>query len=152
MAEIFPNEGLDYLLGIVPKGATTPATLYLGLFTGGSAATVPGATATLAAMGGTFSEASGPPSYARVAVAAADWGTVGNQTIWGTAYRSVVAAQKSFQAATAPYATAINGFFLATALTGGVAVYYSNFDDETAIASLALGDIIRVTPKFGLGG
>ena len=35
MAESFPNEGLDLLLGIVPKGGATLATLYLGLWTTG---------------------------------------------------------------------------------------------------------------------
>lgn len=156
MAEIFPNEGLDYLLGIVPKGGTSPANLYLFLFKGGTASTVPAATATIGTMGGTFAEVttSDYPGYARVAVASGDWGAAGSDTIWSQTVRAVTAAQKSFAAATsaATPSAAINGFGLASASTAGVAVYYSNFDDTTGISSLALGDIIRVTPKFGLGG
>lgn len=150
--EIFPDEGLDYLLGIVPKGGTSPSALYLGLFTSQTASTTPAATAVLATATG-VAEA-GFTSYARVAVPVADWGAPGADTVWTQAVRRVTAAQKSFPAAGATYATPINGFFLATTsgVGTGVAVYYSNFDDTTAIASLALGDIIRVTPKFGLGG
>lgn len=150
--EIFPDEGLDYLLGIFPKNGTNAATLYLGLFTSQTATTTPANTAVLATATG-VTEATFT-SYARVAVAAADWGTAGADTIWSQAVRRVTAAQKSFPAAGAAYATPINGFFLATTSGAGtgIAVYYSNFDDTTAIASLALGDIIRVTPKLGFGG
>jgi len=47
MAEIFPNEGLDYILGVIPKAGTTPTTLYLGLFTSQTASTVLTQTANL---------------------------------------------------------------------------------------------------------
>jgi hypothetical protein len=152
VAEIFPTEGLDYLLGIFPKNGTNAANLYLGLFTSQTASTVPAATAVLDTETG-VTEAT-YTSYARVTVAAADWGSAGADTIWSQAVRAVTASQKSFPAAGAAYATAINGFFLATTSTvsTGLAVYYSNFDDTTAVASLALGDIIRVTPKLGFGG
>jgi len=154
MAAIIPTEGRDYLLGLVPKITTAvPANLYLGLFTGGSASTVPAVGATLAAMGGGFAEAAGSWGYARVAVASGDWGSPATETIQGVAgVRVLTATQKAFVAASTTYATAINGFFLASASTSGVCVYYSNFTDTTAIASLALGDIIRITPKFGLTG
>lgn len=151
MAEIFVDEGLDYLLGIVPKGGTSPASLHLGLFTSQTATTVPASTAVLGATPTGITEAAFP-GYARVEVLAADWGAAGADTIWTQAVRAVTAAQMSFPAATGADATAINGFFLASAATQGILIYASNFDDETAIASLALGDIIRVTPKFGLGG
>lgn len=150
MAEICPTEGLDYMINVLLKNGGSPATLYLGLFTSQTASTVPAANAVLATPNG-VTEA-GYTSYARVAVATADWGATGDKTVWTQAVRGATAAQKSFPAAGAAYPTAINGFFLATALTGGVAIYYSNFDDATAISSLALGDIIRVTPTFGLGG
>jgi hypothetical protein len=150
MASLIPTEGRDYLLGRVPQGGTSPANLYLGLFTGASASTTPAATAVLSTSTG-VTEASFT-SYARVAVAAADWASPATETLWSTSARVVTATQKAFAAAGASYATAINGFFLASASTAGVAVYYSNFTDTTAIASLALGDIVRVTPKFGLAG
>jgi hypothetical protein len=150
MAHIVPTEGLDYLVNLALKNAESPDTLYLFLFSGGTATTVPAAAATLAVMGGTFAEAD-YTSYARVAVPTADWGTIGDDTVWGQAVRAATAAQKSFPAAGAADAAAdINGFGVATASTGGVALYYSNFDDVTGIPSLALGDIIRVTPTFGL--
>ncbi|MFC5992968.1 hypothetical protein ACFQE5_01935 [Pseudonocardia hispaniensis] len=150
MAEIFPDEGLDYLLGIVPKGGAAPTDLYLFLFTSQTASTVPAADAVLATETGVTEAAF--PGYARVAVDAADWGAAGADTIWSQAVRAVTAEQKAFPQATGADPTAINGFGLATAATGGVAVFYSNFDDETAIPGVALGDTIKVTPKFGLGG
>jgi hypothetical protein len=151
-----PNEGLDFLLNIFPKNGTNAANLYLFLFKGGSATTVPAATATIGTMGGTFAEVTTTdyPGYARVTIPAADWGTPGADTIWSQTVRAVTAAQKSFAAATAAAtpSAAINGFGIASASTAGVAIYYSNFDDTTGISSLALGDIVRVTPKLGFGG
>jgi len=153
MADRVPTEGLDYIVNVLLKNGGSPANLYLFLFKGGTASTVPGASATIGTMGGTFAEVNTTdyPGYARVAVASGDWGAIGDQTIWSATYRGAVAAQKSFAAATGAGATAINGFGLASASTAGVALYYSNFDDTTAIASLALGDIVRITPRFGLG-
>ena len=150
MTSIVPDEGRDYLLSLVPKGGATPTNLYLFLFTSQTASTVPAGTAVLSTATGVTEAAY--PGYARVAVASTDWGAQAADTIWGTAVRAVTAAQKSFPAATGTSSTAINGFGLASASSAGVAVYYSNFDDTTAIASLALGDIIKVTPKFGQGG
>jgi hypothetical protein len=150
MAELFPNEGLDYLLGIVPKNGTNLATTYLGLFTGATASTTPAATAVLSTATGVTEAAY--TSYARVSIAAASWGTTGAKTIWTQSARGTTAAEVSFPAATASYATAINGFFLATASTAGTALFYSNFDDTTAVATMAIGDIIKVTPTFGLLG
>ena len=149
-SEQFPNEGLAYLLGIVPKGGTSPANLYLGLFTSQTATTVLTVTQTLAA---NITEP-GYTNYARVAVASSDWGSVlATDTIWTqTPVSSVTASQKSFAAAGSVQSSALNGFFLASAITGGVCVFQSNWDDQTAIASLQLGDIVRVTPKFALGG
>lgn len=148
--KIFPNEGLAYLLGILPKGGTSPTNLYLGLFTSQTASTVITAAQTLAA---NITEPT-YTNYVRVAVASTDWGSVNaSDTIWSvTPVSSVTASQKSFAAAGSVQASAINGFFLASASTGGVCVYQSSFDDTTAIASLALGDIVRITPKFALGG
>lgn len=149
MTEILPIEGRDYMLGVVLKGSTQLANHYLGLFTSQTATTCPAETAVLStATGVTESAHSG---YARVAVPSSDWGAAANATIWTQAVRALTAAQKPFAAATAGSVTAINGFFIATALAGGVALYYSNFDDSTAIPSLDLGSIIKVTPQFGLG-
>lgn len=157
MADTIPNEGRDYMLGIFPKNGTNAANLYLFLFKGGTASTTPDATAVIGTMGGSFAEVTTAdyPGYARVAVAAGDWTGPATETVWDiTLARVLTAAQKSFAAATsaATPSAAINGFGIASASTAGVAVYYSNFDDLTGISSLAIGDIVRVTPRFGLGG
>jgi hypothetical protein len=150
MAEIIPDEGLDYMLGIFPKNGTNLATSYLLLFTGATASTVPAASAVLATSTGVTEAAY--TSYARQSIAAASWGTTGAKTVWSQSARGTTAGQVSFPAATASYATAINGFGLATASTAGIGLFYSNFDDTTAVATMAIGDIIRVTPTFGLLG
>lgn len=158
MASIVPTEGLDYMLGIFPKNGTNASSLYLGLLSdsAGSGITVPTATATLAAFGGTFSEAS-YTSYARVEVTAAEWTTgPADVTIGSAATRALTASQQSFAAAgAADLAQPIVGFFLCTvsAGTAGDVVYFANFTNGASdvISSLALGDIVRVTPTFGLG-
>jgi hypothetical protein len=156
VALIIPTEGLDYMAALVLEGSTSPATLHLGLFTGGDGTTVPAASATRATMGGAFAEAatgSTYPGYATQSVTAnTDWGTIGAQTVWGNTVRGAVGTQKSFPAATAAAGSAnITGFFIATHATTGIVLLYSNFVGEASavIASLALGDIVRVTPTFG---
>jgi len=151
--EIFPDEGLDALLGYVPKGGATPAAMYCGLFWSPSNATaVPAASAVLSSQTG-VGEVTGW-GYARVIHNASAWGVAGAKTIWGQSARGVLGAQLSFASASATYSVPIVGFFLSTG-TGfgtGPAIFYSNFDDSTAIASLSAGDIIKVTPTFGLLG
>lgn len=148
--EILPDEGLDYIISCLLKAGTQPSNLYLGLFTSQTASTVPGASAVLSTATGVTEAAY--TNYARVAVASGDWGSTGAKTTWSQSGRGTTASQKSFPAATASYSTAINGFFLASASTAGVALAYSNFDDTTAVATMAIGDIIKVTPTFTLLG
>lgn len=152
MAEIFPDEGLDYLLGITPKNGSNLATTYLLLCTGATASTVPAANAVLSTYTG-VAEA-GFTSYARQSIAAASWGAVGAKTIWTQSARGVTAAQVSFPAAGAAYGTAINFFGLCDVSGHGSekGLFYSNFDDSTGIASLALGDVVKVTPTYGYLG
>jgi hypothetical protein len=157
---IFPDEGLDVIFGIVPKNGTNLATTYLGLFTGGAGTTVPANTATVAAMGGSFAEVTtgvsptGWPAYARQSIAAASWGASGAQTIWTLAARGAAAGQVVFTTPAAVYTptNSIGGFFIADALTAGHALLYSNFTDLTPIATLAIGDLVKVTPTWGFGG
>lgn len=154
MASIFPDEGLDVIVGIVPKGGTVLSTTYVGLFTsssGGSA--VPASSATVAAMGTGYAECAtaGWSTYARQSIASASWGTSGAQTIWSVTGRGAVGPQVSFPAPTAAYSPAnpICGFFIADAVTAGHGIFYSNFSDTTSVASLAIGDVIKVTPTWG---
>lgn len=151
MSEIVPDEGLDYLVNLVLKQGTPPANLYMGLFIGGTQTTVPAASATLATPGGTFAEAA-YTGYGRVTIPSADWGATGAKTVWSQTGRGSTAAQKSFAAATATYGTQVNGFFICTVASGtaGVVLLWSNFDDSTGIASLAIGDVVRVTPTYAL--
>src|SRR3954469_20842098 len=152
MAEIFPDEGLDYLIGIVPKNGTNLANTYCGLFINMTATTVPAASAVLSTGVG-VTETSGW-GYVRQTHAASGWGATGAKTIWAQTGRGTTGAQLSFAAASAAYASPINGFFLAATSGAGTgpALFYSNFDDTTAISSLSLGDIIKITPTFGLLG
>lgn len=150
MAEIIPDEGLDYILAIFPKNGTNIATTYMLLFTSQTASTVPAANSVLATPTGVTEAAY--TGYARQSIAAASWGATGAKTIWTQSARGTTAGQVSFPAATATYSTAINGFGVATASTAGVGLFYSNFDDSTSVATMAIGDIIRVTPTFGLLG
>lgn len=149
MAEIIADEGLDYIIGLLLKNspATPPATLYVGLFTGGTATTVPTNAATLAAMTGTFVEAAFA-GYARQPIAAANWAALSVQS----GGRGSVGPQVTFTA-TGSSATAINGYFLCTVASGtaGVTLGWANFT-EGAVASLAVNDAIKVTPTFALTG
>lgn len=141
MAEIFPTEGLDYILGVIPKGATTPATLYLGLFTSQTASTVPANTAVLSTQTGVTETTY--TAYARQALTAATWGAIAA----GTGGRKATYPQVTFPTVGATPGGNINGFFIATANTAGIAIFYANFDDTTAITP-ATNDIIKVTPTW----
>lgn len=140
MAEIFPNEGLDLIYGIVPKGATGPANTWLGLFTAYTASTV----GTSAAVIASWSEVSVAGAYVRQTISSSSWGTVGTTQ----SGRGSGAAQVTFATATAVWGTA-NGFIVASGATGGAgAVWFgANFDDTTAVA-INTNDVIKVTPTW----
>jgi hypothetical protein len=151
--EIFPDEGLDLIQTIFPKGGTNLTTTYLFLWTGATASTTPASTCVLATSTG-ISEAA-YTSYARQAMAAATWGTLGAKTIWTQGGRGTAYPQVSFPAAGGSYATAINGFGITNQLAtgaGSIGIALSNFDDVTGVATMAIGDVIKVTPTFGLLG
>ncbi len=149
MAEIFPDVGLDYLLGIFPKNGTNAATLYIGLFTSQTASTVPATTATGGASPTGWTEAAGT-AYARQSIAAASWGAAAA----ATGGRKTTAGQVTFPAVGSGGWGTINGFFIATHVStqaGDTPIFFSNFDDLTAIPS-ANGDVIKITPSFVYGG
>lgn len=139
MAEIYPDEGLDIILEIFPRGGTNLTTTYLALFTAFTASTV-----------GTSSQGADSytepnfGSYARQSIAAASWGTIAA----GTGGRKTTAAQVTFPTATTPNSSAAtNGFWLANQLsaTGDKCIMAANFDDLTAV-QININDIIKVTP------
>lgn len=141
MAEIFPDEGLDLILGYIPKGTAPPTTLYIGLFTSQTATTVPASTAVLATATG-VTEATGT-GYARQSIAAASWGA---QTA-ATSGRKTTAGQVTFPAVGAGGWGTINGFFIADSATAGKAFFYCNFDDGQSIVT-SPNDVIKVTPTW----
>jgi len=140
VAEIFPNEGLDLIFGVVPKGGTAPANTWIGLFTGYTASTV----GTSDAVIGSWTEVSAAGAYARQTIASSSWGTVGTTQ----SGRGSAAAQVTFPTATAVWGT-VNGFLITQSLTTGAGTVYfgANFDDTTAVV-VNTNDIVKVTPSW----
>lgn len=140
MAEIFPDEGLDLILNIFPRGGTNLTTTYLALFTSFTATTV-GSNS----QGADLYTEPDFGSYSRQSLAAAAWGSVAA----GTGGRKTTAAQVTFPTATSNASTTIKGFWLANQLSasGDVCVFAANFDDSTAV-QINTNDIIRVTPTM----
>lgn len=140
MAQIFPDEGLDVVLGQWPKNATRETTSNLCLFTSQTASTVITHTQTKANITETTYT-----SYARQSLATATWGALAEyQTTLG---RATVYPQVTFPTVGATGAT-INGFFL-TEGANTKCIAQANFDDTTAVV-LATNDVIKVTPTVAL--
>jgi hypothetical protein len=139
MATIFPDTGLDIVLGQWPKNATRLTSADLGLFTSQSASTV----ITHAQTGSNVTETT-YTSYARQTLATATWGAQSEYST--TLGRQTTYPQVTFPTVGASGAT-INGFFLTTTGAPGAAnlIAQANFDDVTAVV-LATNDIIKVTP------
>jgi hypothetical protein len=167
MAENFSDEGLDRLLGIMPRNTVAiDVTLYLAALTTAGYVTrnpdtaltatgVPSRTTVWAThyqttAGGSTNGAGGEPNigtgaYARKSVAAADWGVPATN---GSGRRSTAALQ-NFPASTAAWSNQnVIGFALVTSASAGsgVAYYYANFDDASTVAMNAAGITLQVTP------
>ncbi len=163
MADVFPDEGLDALLAIVPKLGTNPIQMFVGLYTAQGGVSIPANNALLAVAGNVFSQgckevsATQWTTYARQTIIAAGWGAQAASTVWSTSGRIVTASSAlTFPAPTVGYnptPDSIAGFFLANAsfANSGLAYYYSNFGDSSLIATLSIGDLVKVTPTFGIG-
>lgn len=137
MAEIFPDEGLDIVLGQFPKDTLRLATTYLCLFTSQTASTVITSAQTLT----NITETS-YTSYARQSLAAATWGAAAA----GTGGRKTTYSQITFPTVGASGAT-INGFFIGDATPPVKAIGQANFDDLAAVP-LNANDVIKVTPTI----
>ena len=149
MASIFPDAGLDAIIGIFPKNGTNLATTYIGLFTSQTASTVPARTATGGSSPSGWTEVTGT-DYARQSIASSSWGANAEN---GSGRRST-AGQVTFPAAGSGGWTAANGFFIATQSASGasdVILYFANFDDTTAV-TLSATDVIKVTPRIQFNG
>lgn len=138
MAEIFPEEGLDIVLGQWPKADTRLATTYLCLFSSQTASTVITQAQTMADI-----TESAWTNYARQSMAAATWGAIADD---GTVGRKTTYPQVTFPTVGATGGT-VNGFFISDILstTGDKCIGQANFDDVTAVV-LATNDVIKVTP------
>ena len=139
MAEIFPDEGLDLILGQFPKNSTRITSTYLCLFTSQTASTVITSGQTMANITETAYT-----DYARQALATATWGAVAA----GTGGRKTTYPQVTFPTVGATGST-INGFFISDILstTGDVCICQANFDDTTAV-TVAATDVLKVTPTI----
>ncbi len=140
MAYMFPDEGLDIVLGQFPKNDTRITSVDLCLFTSQTASTV----MTHAQAKANVTETS-YTSYARQALATATWGALAEYST--TLGRMTTYPQITFPTVGATGAV-INGFFIGN--TGAVKVIaQANFDDVTAV-TLATNDVIKVTPSIVL--
>jgi hypothetical protein len=137
--EIFPNEGLDLLLGIVPKNGTNLSNTFLALFTAYTASTVGSSTS----VADSYTEPSGG-AYARATIASGSWGAAATTQ----SGRGVTSAQITFATATASWGT-VNGFWIANqaSASGDTCILAANFDDTTAV-TINTNDIIKVTPTW----
>lgn len=135
MAEIFPDEGLDIVLGQWPLAATRLSTTYLCLFSSQTATTV-------ITSGQTFSNIteSAWTNYARQSLAAATWGAQAA----GTGGRKTTYSQITFPTVGATGGT-VNGFFIDDSSSAGKCIGQANFDDGAAVP-LNTNDVIKVTP------
>jgi len=151
MAEIFPDEGLDYLLGIVFKAGTVDTTLFMGLFTSQTATTAPSRTAVGGASPSGWTEMTASSgSYARIAVATGDWGAPATN---GNGRRIALSAAKTFTGFVS--AAAANGFFLATNSASGAGdtlIYFSNFDSGVARSLASVSDQLDITARAQFDG
>ena len=139
MAQMMPDEGLDIVLGQIPKDTvkyTSP--LNLALFTSQTASTVITHAQTIANITETTYT-----NYARQSLAAATWGAAAERpTNLG---RQTKYPQVTFPTCGTTGAT-INGFYI-TNNGHTVCLGQANFDDTTAVV-LAQNDIIKVTPTW----
>jgi hypothetical protein len=139
MAQMMPDEGLDIVLGQIPKDtAKYTSPLHLKLFTSQTATTVITHAQTLSNITETTYT-----SYAEQNLAAATWGAAAERpTNLG---RQSTYPQVTFPTVGATGAT-INGFHI-TNNANTIAMGQANFDDGLAVV-LATNDIIKVTPTW----
>lgn len=153
MAEIFPDEGLDYCLNGIFRGGAIDTTLFAGLFTSQTPTTVPARTATGGASPSGWTEMTASSgTYARQAIAAnsTDWGAPATN---GSGRRITAAAAELFTGFVG--AAAANGFFLATNSASGagdVILFFANFDSGVARTFAAVGDELNLTPRVQFDG
>ena len=151
MAEIFPDESLDFILSETFKGGTQDTTLYLGLFTSQTATTVPARTATGGATPSGWTEMTASSgSYARIAIPTSDWGAASTN---GSGRKISLSAAKTFTGFVS--SAAANGYFIATNAASGAGdtvLLFANFDSGVARSLATVSDQLSITPTVQLDG
>ena len=139
MAQMCPDEGLDFILGQFPfNTAKYTSPLNCALFTSQTATTV----ITHAQNFSNITETT-YTSYARQTLAAATWGAIAERpTNLG---RQQTYPQLTYPTVGASGAT-INGFYV-TNNGHTVCIGQANFDDLTAVVLLT-NDVLKLTPTF----
>lgn len=157
---VFPAEGLNHLLNIVPRGVNTVPTYYLGLFST-SWATISGylnnSTGINIVLSGTtgnyVTEVSGG-NYSRASVG--NWGAAvsGTATVNGVTISGLQTTTTSgFTFTCNSGSWTVNGIFVASGSAGGssagttTVVWYAPFSDISTV-TVASGDSIIITPTW----
>jgi hypothetical protein len=139
-------------LNVFPRQTQAlPATLNAGLFSSQTATTVPARSAVLATQTG-VTELTSAGGYGRASITNATWPAPASS---GSGMRTTVAANGVvFGESTAAFSAPVNGFFISptAAIGAGIALFYSNFSDDTAITVNAAGFTIRLAPYIHFDG
>jgi len=163
---LFPQEGLNYLLNIAPRGTQSlPNPLYVGLFTnawvGGVENFAPNTNVTLNTGTYQVTEVSGAGGggYGRISVSGAGWGAttlgttvIGSNTI--NVQQSTYGAPLTFTCNSGTWSP-VYGMFVATwgtnqgpSVSGtNVVLWYAPFSDTNSV-TLASGDSLAITPTW----
>lgn len=139
MASMFPDVGLDIVLGQFPKNATRLTSVFLGLFTSQTASTV----ITHAQTGSNITE-SVYTNYAQQTLATATWGAQAEYST--TLGRLTTYPQVTFPTVGAT-GSAINGFFILStnAAPGATNIICQANHDDVTTTTVALNDIYKIT-------
>lgn len=147
----YPFEGLDVMINSVWRKVATqmPDPSFLGLFTSQTPTTVPAQTAVLATPTGVTEAVGG--GYARPSTPGTQWPA---PTTTNTTGRTTdMATPISFAESSGQYTVNNqNGFFNATAVTAGIAIFYSNFTSGVAIVVNQAGIQVRIDAAAEIRG
>lgn len=138
MANIFPDEGIEYLFDII-----LDMNLQVGLFDSHAPNLVPDRFAELGGLG--VSEMTGD-GYQRQIISAGNWGTPATD---GNGLLITSSQTVSFGPSVGGDWLPANGFFVAVPISN-IAIYYANFDSEVARVVTTLHKI-SVTPAIRIG-
>jgi hypothetical protein len=172
---VFPQEGLDYLMAVVPKGATASGTIYIGLWGQGASAnltswsTISGYASAgninITLNSGTYPvyEVSSFTGYAsRTALTSGNWGAQTTTTVNVSGNAALPVRYSTYSPAIqftngGTTVSGINGIFLAIGGSGTnvgstsgpfvTVLWYAPFSDYSSV-TLASGDSVSITPTW----